>query len=109
MPHKSKIGLPLEEKSRRLAEVVGFEPTVAMNHTRFRDWRIRPGYATPPVRHATGAARLGEYSKLARRVTVIQDGRSAIRSGAETPTSSRPDASTWRVAATSLSREFVKA
>jgi hypothetical protein len=30
------------------AEGVGFEPTVAMNHTRFRDGRIRPGYATPP-------------------------------------------------------------
>src|SRR5215204_463057 len=80
-----------------LAEGVGFEPTVAVNHTRFRDGRIRPGYATPPKNRVAGATRLGEYSKLLGPVRVSQEARSAIRSGAETPIRSRPDPSTCLV------------
>src|SRR5687768_2031223 len=41
-------GRSSDVSGRSRAEGVGFEPTMAVNHTRFRDGRIRPGYATPP-------------------------------------------------------------
>src|SRR3954447_10207405 len=52
------------------AEGVGFEPTVAINHTRFRDGRIRPGYATPPGVRQPGPR---DSESIANRAAV--DGR----------------------------------
>jgi len=104
----AKRPLICHERPQR-AEGVGFEPTMAVNHTRFRDGRIRPGYATPPGVGRRETPRDSESIAKGATGEGRQAGRSAMRSGADTPISSRPDASTCFVAATSFRRAFVSA
>ena len=83
------------------AEGVGFEPTRAINPTRFRDGRTRPGYATPPCAYAiVNAANVAGGPK-------VYQPRPYICSGAVTPTSPSEFASTCLQAATNFSRAAV--
>ncbi len=53
-----KISLSVYAETLLLAEREGFEPSRALNPTRFRDERTRPGYATSPLNHSTTALNL---------------------------------------------------